>query len=195
MSVDTSGARKLAELASFAWELSRDAFAERFGPRFLIHHGPFAAEGTPAPVLPPMPRAMTRQTMTFDPGAVQRPAAPRPRADSQVFSLRSSGRSAFAGQIWVGRARNNDIVIPDTTVSETHAYFKEVDGRWTLFDARSRNGTFVDDIPVRAAGALEVSPGSRVRFGSVTLQFVGVDDLMDLVRRVATRPPTGTLGE
>jgi pSer/pThr/pTyr-binding forkhead associated (FHA) protein len=45
--------------------------------------------------------------------------------------------------VTVGRAANNDIVLPYDSISKFHAYFSNVGNTWTLTDAKSTNGSFV----------------------------------------------------
>ncbi len=60
-----------------------------------------------------------------------------------VFPLRKQASNAFAMMVTVGRAANNDIVLPYDGISKFHAYFSNVGG-WVLIDAKSTNGTFVE---------------------------------------------------
>ncbi|THV18265.1 FHA domain-containing protein [Nocardioides caeni] len=55
--------------------------------------------------------------------------------------LRLEGRSAFH----IGRAIEADIVLTAGSVSRRHAEIRSVDGVWTLIDAGSQFGTFVDE--------------------------------------------------
>jgi hypothetical protein len=79
----------------------------------------------------------------------------------------------FPSMITVGRARNNDIVVPEALVSKFHAFFRPLDGGWSLADAGSVNGTFIEDKKLPPKGAPEaVAVGNRVTFGSTAFQFV-----------------------
>ena len=79
----------------------------------------------------------------------------------------------FPSMITLGRARNNDLFVPDTLVSKFHAFFRLVDGQWTLADAGSANGTRVGDVELQPKGAAEpVRSGDRVRFGVISFQFL-----------------------
>jgi hypothetical protein len=60
-----------------------------------------------------------------------------------VFPLRKQTSNAFAMMVTVGRAANNDIVLPYDGISKFHAYFSNVGG-WVLIDAKSTNGTFIE---------------------------------------------------
>lgn len=74
----------------------------------------------------------------------------------------------FADRISVGRARNNDIVLRDQSVSKFHAWFEYgEDENFYLRDARSTNATSLNG--VRVSRDLElVKPGSEIAFGGVT---------------------------
>jgi pSer/pThr/pTyr-binding forkhead associated (FHA) protein len=84
-----------------------------------------------------------------DPGGYPAPGA-------QVFRVAKDAASTnpFATMITLGRARNNDIVVPAEGVSNFHAYFSQGADGWTVSDAKSRNGTFHGDLPVATATPL-----------------------------------------
>ncbi len=75
--------------------------------------------------------------------------------------------------VTVGRAPTNQIVIKDERCSRCHAELFQSEGRWTLRDLDSRNGTIVGDGLVR--GDHPLSPGDIIRIGRSQLAFV--DDL------------------
>lgn|GEM_PF-1902388 len=66
----------------------------------------------------------------------------------------------------VGRAPDNQIVIPDPTVSRHHATLQALTDRVVLRDLDSKNGTFVNGR--RIQGEVEVSGIEDVRLGRVT---------------------------
>jgi hypothetical protein len=91
----------------------------------------------------------------------------------------------FPSMITVGRTANNDVVIPDVTVSKFHAYFRAAGNqRFELCDAGSRNGTFVQGRPLvkRGPGVL-VTPGDTIRVGHVEMQLVDAGICWDLANR------------
>ncbi|CAL9645364.1 FHA domain-containing protein [Streptomyces sp. Tu 3180] len=63
----------------------------------------------------------------------------------------------------VGRDPLSDIVLDDARVSWHHAVFHPVDGRWTVEDEHSANGTYTNGQRIRA---WEIGPGSVIRFGN-----------------------------
>jgi hypothetical protein len=79
-------------------------------------------------------------------------------------------QTTFPSMITVGRARNNDVVVPDALVSKFHAYFRQLDdGAWGLADAGSANGTKLGDVELPAKGQPErVHAGDKITFGGVS---------------------------
>lgn len=69
----------------------------------------------------------------------------------------------------IGRAADNTIVLSDERVSAHHARISFTGGQWQLEDLGSRNGTFVNELPVE--GVLVVTMGDRIQLGTVTLQL------------------------
>ncbi len=81
---------------------------------------------------------------------------------------RADSGKPFADRISVGRARNNDVVLRDASVSKFHAWFEcdEEDGYY-LGDARSKNTTTVNGQLVTGPDLCPLRPGDEIRFGSV----------------------------
>jgi FHA domain len=90
------------------------------------------------------------------------------RHEAQILPVRKSERNPFGEQIFVGRARNCDVVLASRQVSKLHAYFLKLpDGRWQVVDKDSANGTFCN--------RKRLAPGQPnvVRFGDeITLGFL-----------------------
>ena len=120
------------------------------------------------------------------------PESTRELSPSQylVFPIRKTERSIIARFYSVGQTRNNDVVIRDVTVSKFHAFFQDAeDGKgFVLLDARSTNGTFVNEerVPRQGLGTpVPVRSGDKVRFGGVELSFMTAQELCELVRAAA----------
>ena len=71
--------------------------------------------------------------------------------------------------VHVGRSRNNDVVLPNQSVSSAHAKLQQRGNDWFLADGDSKNGTFVDG--TRVSGERKLPAACEIRFGVVTALF------------------------
>jgi pSer/pThr/pTyr-binding forkhead associated (FHA) protein len=70
----------------------------------------------------------------------------------------------------VGRGPNNEVVIPDESVSGSHATLERRGDEWFILDVRSRNGTFVRQERIEKETKLQ---GPTVlQFGNVQAMFI-----------------------
>lgn len=102
--------------------------------------------------------------------------------DPLVFPLAKGNHShnAFALGVTVGRVGNNDIALPDDSVSRFHAFF-QYDARrhcWLITDAESKNGTFLEEQRLEANKHVPLVDGARLRFGDARTQFVLAESLI-----------------
>jgi hypothetical protein len=112
---------------------------------------------------------------TMIPGVTTASNTPRPL---QVFELaKRPGANAFSHMITVGRAHNNDVVIPDAAVSKFHLSFTQREGVWNVTDS-STHGTWI------GATKLEKGLGTRIESGvtlslarAVLVRFLSPEDL------------------
>ena len=70
----------------------------------------------------------------------------------------------------VGRGSQNDIVIPDESVSGTHATIERRAEEWFILDGASRNGTFVR--AERIAKETKLQGPTVLQFGNVQAMFI-----------------------
>lgn len=103
-----------------------------------------------------------------------------------VYSLRRGGKSA-GHLVTVGRAPNNDVAIPDLSISRFHAFVKPCeDGTFMIQDASSTNGTTVNGVNVPAQGqgqAMSLKAGDNVRLGQVELTYLTPQALMEFAQQ------------
>jgi two-component system, NtrC family, response regulator AtoC len=93
----------------------------------------------------------------------------------RLVALSAEGTLEFdlpaRGEFSVGRTPAAFVALEDVSVSRTHAALTLDGGRAVIADRRSRNGTFVNGVPVSAAGR-PLLPGDEVRFGTVCATLV-----------------------
>lgn len=149
-----------------------------------------AAPPPPPPPPPPPAGAESRlQNTSFGMPATPRPGTV-PAAPLANFLVKSG---ALKGQRLlvktpianVGRADYNDLVIPDESVSTSHAKLQRREGVWVLVDLDSTNGTFVDGERIKAD--TPIAPGTMVRFGDIQLVFEPTDDAMGVAKGGGTK--------
>jgi hypothetical protein len=155
-------------------------FAQRHGDAFLVHEAPMQN-------LKPVPR--TKATVAIDTlsEANHTGMGPGIKLNFAVFPVRRTGRSPFPNFISIGRAKSNDVIIEDESVSKFHAFFRRADsGEFVLQDGGSKNGTSVDgeEVPEKnKGGPVVVESGMRIRFGNVEMTFLATPEFCDLVKR------------
>jgi hypothetical protein len=72
----------------------------------------------------------------------------------------------------LGRSRDNQIVLDDPFVSRHHAQLRLRFGRYTLFDAESQSGTYVNNTPIREH---TLQSGDVIRMGKMQLVYLEDD--------------------
>jgi hypothetical protein len=91
----------------------------------------------------------------------------------------------------LGRMTGNDLVLEDVTVSRTHAFFRRepLTGGWTVLDAESHNGTFLDGVLIVPGRTMPLFDRARLRFGDVEVTFFQASGFEQYVRGRAARTP------
>ncbi|MCV7279228.1 FHA domain-containing protein [Mycolicibacterium flavescens] len=156
-----------------------------------------AASGYPPPPVtaPPLPRQTPPiSSPELESATMMGPtAAPRSSdgnlATSMLKILRPGSRPAdnVPGAIKIGRATDNDIVVPDVLASRHHATLVPTPSGTEIQDNRSINGTFVNGARVESA---LLRDGDTVTIGNIDLVFTGGT----LVRRTESEAATRTGG-
>jgi len=123
---------------------------------------------SPPPLDPsPVPPRVSPPRPAFTP-----PVRGVPRGMSEASIGQFSSVHELAGKVSIGRAEDNDIVLPDLLVSHHHALLHvRPGGRYEVEDLQSHNGTFVDGRRVHRREA--ISEGSLVSIGHHLLCLSG----------------------
>ncbi|MET9725879.1 FHA domain-containing protein [Streptomyces zaomyceticus] len=122
---------------------------------------------------PPHPEPQAAPASGALPG---RAAPPRPSSVSHpaatgTFRQPTSVRPLPAHSIRIGRAPDNDVVVPDLVVSRRHAELRaHPDGTYWIHDLGSHNGTFLNGRPVVDA---RVTPDDIVGVGHCAFCLIG----------------------
>lgn len=132
---------------------------------------PVAAAGRPAPgqqqrprPAAPAPAPVRRQQPAPGPDAMRGPAACE-------LTDAASGRTWRIGvpSTVIGRDETTaDLVLNDTNVSRRHAELKRADGRWSICDLGSTNGTRVNGMRVTEQ---PLTSGDTISLGLISLTF------------------------
>lgn len=72
----------------------------------------------------------------------------------------------------IGRSPDCDVTIADDRVSRRHAHMERRDGRWTVVDDGSSNGTNVNGEPIPARSERAVDVGDVISVGPFQLHVV-----------------------
>lgn len=96
-----------------------------------------------------------------------------------------AGANFFASMITIGRAPNNDVVIPHPAVSKFHAYLSEESGGYRVCDGGSANGTVVDGVSLGANQSAPLCSGSEIVLGGgVRARFLDPADLFEFLQEM-----------
>ena len=122
-------------------------------------------------------RVMIRELVVLGTVTGREAEAAIPAANSALEMIEPAESSYMAGEVipldhytTIGRKSSNSLRIDDSYVSSNHAELVHDHGAWWLIDLGSTNGTFVNDVPVRARTRLVA--GDIVQFGRVKLRTV-----------------------
>ncbi|MGV0642761.1 FHA domain-containing protein [Mycolicibacterium sp. XJ879] len=142
----------------------------------------------PAPTPQPMSSPSLESATVMGPTAA--PRSSEGNLATSMLRILRPGKPADAGMpgaIKIGRATDNDIVVPDVLASRHHATLVPTAGGTEIRDNRSINGTFVNGTRVEVA---VLNDGDTVTIGNIDLVFSGGT----LVRRTETEAATRTGG-
>lgn len=81
------------------------------------------------------------------------------------------GRNSVRGPVTIGRTSDNDLVIPEYTISTRHCLLALVDGEYRLTDMGTTNGTLVDEVPLIPRKPCRLRGGETLRMGRFSLLF------------------------
>src|SRR5262249_15734913 len=97
---------------------------------------------------------------------------PRPEAVLRIVLRDGSvvARDITQNEVGIGKGPQNDIILPDASVSGAHAVIRFEDGAYKISDLGSRNGTSVNDARL-GAEPRAIQHGDLIKMGHCTLTF------------------------
>lgn len=130
--------------------------------------------------LPELEETDNFKTIRLTPGK----NAPHDLGKQGILTVKkATGSNAFGMMITMGRAKNNDLVIPDQRMSKFHCYFRRLGEQWSLTDANSTNGTVVDGKTVPGERSLPLRSGSKIELsGAIDVLFLLPADLFVMLQ-------------
>jgi hypothetical protein len=163
--------RPLEAFRESARSLAPEEFEARFGSAFLL-------------LASLQPRAPKDTFSTqFELLGDSDPAEHTGSLSTLVYPLRSKVHI-----VSLGRGAENDVVIPDRSISRHHAFLKRAAaGGYLMLDAGSSNGTMINGRTVLAKGAgaaSAVAAGDTVRLGRLEFTFVSAAGLQEYAAKL-----------
>ena len=101
------------------------------------------------------------------------PSAEAPEEDGYLEVCSARGHhlvSLRTDRLTIGRSSSSGLPVADATVSRTHAIVERHDGGWSVRDAGSANGTFLNGVAV-AAEPQGLQPGDQIGVGGTRVFF------------------------
>ncbi len=114
-------------------------------------------------------RTVPRVGYAFAGTAVEEPGLPRAPASACALQWGTRQVPLSAGENVIGRAADAMISVASRRVSRRHARILVADGRATLEDLGSRNGTYLGERSI--AAPTELKHGDLIRIGPIRLLF------------------------
>jgi len=101
--------------------------------------------------------------------------------DMAIHPLLKRAGASFPDRITIGRTSNNDVTIPDHSISRLHAYARLTGDRWVVADAGSKNGSWLRGETLEPRKERAIRSREVLRLGDVDLTFYLAADLYQVL--------------
>ena len=98
------------------------------------------------------------------------------KESTMTYLLINGEKVYFAGRIVIGRSRDCDVLLNNSTVSRHHALIEQSGSFFLLHDLHSKNKTLLNRHPVSPNRYVSLNSGDSIRLGDVTLYFMQESD-------------------
>lgn len=172
-----------SDLLASARHLSLDDFLARYShPILWVTRPPGSAGHRTENSEPLEPVESYRRTILQGDSLEADPAAAAAYLKKSA-QVQKRPNNPFPNMISVGRAGNNDVVIPLGTISKLHAYFLRDQDTWSLTDWNSTNGTTLEGKPLTPRETTPLKTGAKLSFGKeFWATFIHPSDLYEELR-------------
>ncbi len=116
-----------------------------------------------------------------------RPATPLPGGPGESLALGLVSRRGRS-QVTVGRGPENDLPINDATLSSVHLVLMQDQTGWTVRDAGSRNGSWLNNVALSPGFPQRLFEGASIRAAQVGFSFHTPEGLFNRIQRSAATP-------
>ena len=188
----------LSQLQALAHTSQREAFLKQSPPAFLhFRAADHASNGE-----------WQFKTRTVMVTGVGRPTAAPVAVEhgGPIFLLQKAGNNPWPDRITIGRAKNNDVVLADASVSKLHAYISygtgsdigsgsgigsrtgsrsgnSVGSSIALTDAGSRNGSRINEVKVLPGQPMPINFGDLLLLGALLFVILNPPSTYDVLRQ------------
>jgi len=116
-------------------------------------------------------RAGARMTKAVELDCVETAADGTPGSAGRVWELRPNPVFGTPTLVAVGRAQNNDVVIPEFAISQRHCQFEMLERKIMVSDIESLNGTHVNGRRLENEASMEIRNLDVLILGRFQFQF------------------------
>lgn len=114
---------------------------------------------------------------------------------NMVFNIQKVSREVPPDGVYFGSGTENDLVVPDSSVSKTHAHLIQTSDGWSLVDHGSTNGTYINGSKVEAGVPQPLKGGDILTIGRLSFTFYDAVSFAKLLfvqamAKVRARPST-----
>ena len=105
----------------------------------------------------------------------------------RVWRIRKGEGAQRGAAIMVGQSADNDILLPEYTVSTHHLSFGFDAAGMSITDLGSLNGTKVDGVLVEPHSVFRIKDRQQITIGRICFDYLASESFVDTVRRESER--------
>lgn len=114
--------------------------------------------------------------------------SPGPQRGGEALALALAPKDRKSPQVTLGRGPENDVEVNDGTLSQTHLIFMHGPVGWTVRDARSKNGSWLDAVKLTPGNPAALRNGAKIRAAQASLVFFTPEGMFEHLRQRALTP-------